>query len=159
MFKFFPVLFVLFIATAFAQQADHAAYCNGRFAFCVKYPKSFGKGKESQNGDGATFISKDKKDELRAYETLAIEGFDKLKQQFKSSTEGLTVTYKTIKADWFVFSGMDGNGSFIYQKTAKKKIEYYGDAGTPVFQTVRIKYPAEQQKNYEGYCKGIAKSF
>ena len=157
--KFLFLFFLAFITTAFAQQDDYTTYCNSRFAFCIKYPKSFGKGKESDNGDGAIFNSKDKKAEIRSYGSLALEDFDKLEQRFKLATEGITVTYKTMKADWFVFSGTDNAGNIIYQKTVKKKIAYFGDAGTPVFQTVRIKYPAEQQKNYEGYCGVMAKSF
>ncbi len=153
------LLFLFFVAVSFKPQDDYATYCNSRFAFCIKYPKGFGKGKESQNADGATFTSKDGKAEIRAYGSLAIEGFDKLDQQFKSATEGVTLTYKTVKADWFVFSGTDGSGNFIYQKIVKKKIEYYGNKGTAVFQTVRIKYPAGQQKNYQEYCKVMAKSF
>lgn len=159
MSRFVFLLFFLFTGAAFKPQEDYSSYCNARFSFCVKYPKSFQKGKEADNGDGAVFTSKDKKTEIRGYGSLAIEDFDKLEQRFRLATEKLTVTYKTMKGDWFVFSGTDGSGNIVYQKTAKKKIDYSGDAGTPVFQTLRIKYPADQQKNYEGYCKVIAKSF
>lgn len=151
-------MFLVFIA-AFKPQDDYATYCNGKFGFCIKYPKSFGKPKESGSGDGATFTSKDKKAELRAWGNLAVEDLDKLEQQLDEATQNLNVTYKVVKDTWFVVSGTDSSGAVVYRKTVKKKIDFNGDAGTPVFQTVRIKYPATQQKNYEGYCKVIARSF
>lgn len=159
MYKSVFLLALIFTGAAFTPQDDYSSYCNARFSFCIKYPKAFQKGKEADNGDGAVFTSKDKKTEIRGYGSLAVEDFDKLEQRFKLATETLTVTYKTMKADWFVFSGTDGSGNIIYQKTVKKKIDYFGDAGTPVFQTLRISYPAEQQKNYGEYCRVIAKSF
>lgn len=152
-------LLIFLFTVAFKPQDDYATYCNGKFGFCVKYPKTFGKGEESGGGDGAVFTSKDKKAEIRAYGRLAIEGLDKLNQEYGFATEKINVTYKAVKEGWFVFSGTDGSGAFVYQKTVKKKIDYYGDKATPVFQTLRIRYPAAQQKNYEGYCKVIAKSF
>lgn len=153
------LLFFLFIGAAFKPQDDYATYCNGKFGFCIKYPKTFGKGEESGSGDGATFTSKDKKAEIRAWGNLAVEDLDKLEQQLAYATQNLNVTYKVVKDSWFVVSGTDSSGAVVYRKTVKKKIDYNGDKATPVFQTVRLSYPAAQQKNYEGYCKVIAKSF
>jgi hypothetical protein len=70
----------------------------------------------------------------------------------------MQLTYKKITKDWFVFSGVDKAGRIVYRKTVKKKINYMGDAGAAVFQTLMITYPASQNKLYAPYCSVIAKS-
>ena len=120
MSKPFFLLFFIFVTIAFRQSDDYATYCNGKFGFCIKYPKSFHKNEDSPSGDGAFISSKDKKAEIWAYGSLAIEGLDKLSQEFGFATENITVTYKAMKDDWFVFSGTDSTGDFIYQKRAKR---------------------------------------
>jgi hypothetical protein len=70
----------------------------------------------------------------------------------------IQLTYKKITKDWFVFSGVDKAGKIVYRKTVKKKINYMGDEGVAVFQTLMITYPASQNKLYAPYCSVIAKS-
>jgi len=158
MTKYFILIFISLICFAFKSGDDYQTYCNGKFNFCVKYPKSLQLQEKSENGDGAFFISADKKAQVWAYGRLAIENLDKLEQEFTFASENIKVTYQVKKATWFVFSGVDAKGNFIYQKTVKKNIEFYGDKGTPVFQTVRLSYPPNQKKQYDDYCKLIAKS-
>ena len=153
--KLFLLLTTLF---AFRTVEDDKNYCNERFHFCIKYPSSFKLKEEAANGDGAIFVSADKKAEIRAYGSLAIEGMDQLEHEFKQASGDVKVTYQAKKANWFVFSGTDKKGNLIYQKTAKKNIDYLGDKNTPVFQTIRLIYPPEQKDQYNACCTVIAKS-
>jgi hypothetical protein len=79
-------------------------------------------------------------------------------QHFNTATEDFKLSYRIIKKDWYIFSAADSKGNIIYQKTIKKKIDYMGEKNTYVFETLRISYPANQSKQYEAYCKLIAKS-
>jgi hypothetical protein len=153
------VLFSL-LAFAFRTAEDYKNYCNEQYNFCIKYPKTFKFKSKADNGDGAIFISSDKKAEIRAYGSRVIEGLDDLDQEFNSSTEAIKVTYQLKKQNWFVFSGIDKKGILIYQKTIVTNVsDYYdGDKEMPVFQTIRFTYPQNQKDQYNAYCAVIAKS-
>lgn len=141
-------------------------YCNARFQFCITYPANFNGQGESGNGDGQTFISKDEKATIVAWGELQFDDEDQpsrgsLDAMMKSYLKDFKVTYKVKKPTYFILSGTDKNGNFIYQKTALKKINYAGSekgADTEVFQTIRITYPASQQTQYAAYCAYIAKA-
>lgn len=151
-------LIFCFILVAYSCKPQYIQYCNPRFNFCILYPSDFIKLPESENGDGRIFISKDKKTEIRMYGKLAIEDFDKLSQEFTSATSDIQLTYKMIKGTAFIFSGMDANGNIVYVKTVKKNIDYMGEKNITVFLTLMIRYPRAQNKQYDAYCKQIAKS-
>jgi hypothetical protein len=155
------LLLFLFVIVCFAFQSneEYITYCNDKYDYCIKYPTSFSMQEKSENGDGAFFISADKQAQVWAFGHLAIEDFDKLEQEYKITSDKIKVTYQVKRPTWFVFSGVDEKGNFIYQKTVKKTIEFYGDKNTPVFQTLRIAYPPDQKKQYDRYCKIIAGSF
>ena len=159
MLKIIFVLVSISYSLSIQNKEEYLEYCNDSFGFCIKYPKDFLKQPESGNRDGTTFLSKDKFSKIWAYGRLAIEGLDEIKQEFDIATEGIKLTYKVIGDNWFIFSGVNSNGVIIYQKTCKKKIEYFGSTDTYAFQTLRISYPLNQKKQYESYCKLIAKSF
>lgn len=138
-------------------------YCNGRFQFCITYPANFKGQGESGNGDGQTFIAADKKATILAWGELRFDDEDQpsrasLDAMMKSYLSDFKVTYKVKKPGYFILSGTDKDGNFIYQKTALKKISYAGSADTQVFQTIRITYPAAQQAQYAAYCSYIAKA-
>lgn len=156
--KCFILLFIASVCFAFKSNDDYQTYCNGKFSFCVSYPKRFQLQEESQSGDGAFFLSPDKKAEIRTYGRLAIEDLDKLEQEFAFAAKKIKVTYQVKKKTWFIFSGVDEKGNLVYQKTVKKNIVFFGDKGTPVFQTLHLRYPASQKQQYDAYCKVIAKS-
>ena len=149
---------IFFILVSFSFKEAYKVYCNPRFNFCIKYPSDFIKQPESENRDGRIFISKDKRCEIRMFGSLAIEDFDRLDQEFTTQTIDVHLSYKMIKENWFIFSGVDSKRNIIYQKTVKKKIDYMGDKNTYVFQTLYISYPNNQAKVYESYCKLITKS-
>lgn len=158
MIKIILLLASITYSQSIQDKGEYKKYCNERFGFCIQYPKDFVKQPESENGDGTTFISKDKKSTIWAYGRLAIEGLDEVKQEFEMATKDIKLTYKVIGTNWFVFSGTDTKGAILYQRTSKKKIDYLGTPDTYVFQTIRISYPADQNKQYEAYCKLIGKS-
>lgn len=153
------LLTLLLILTSFTKDEGLLTYCNARFAFCIEYPKSFNKLPPSENGDGLIFLSQDKQTEIRAFGSLAIENYDRLKQVFSLSANDIKLTYKMITEEWFVFSGITRDGKIIYQKTRRRKIKYMGEPGTFVFQTLMITYPSSQRKIYEEYCLQVAGSF
>ena len=156
---FTTICFALIGCLSFTTNSNYSEYCNSRFQFCIDYPKDLlGQG-ESENGDGQLFMSKDKQTEVRAYGMMAIEEFDKLSQQYESAIKDLTVSYKVIKSNWFIFSGTDKKGNIVYRKTVKKKLDDYMNGGAQdVFQTLMISYPVSQKKLYDPYCAKIAKS-
>ena len=136
-------------------------YCNDRFSFCVQHPSAFIGDGESGNGDGQLFLSEDKQAEIRAYGELALEEVNEnLSDVYTSATRHLQVSYKVVKPEWFVISGLDEKGKIVYRKTVKKKIRYMGGEkeDTSVYQTLMITYPKSKQSLYGSYCGVISKS-
>jgi hypothetical protein len=158
---FFAALVLHFLTPGFAQN-NLKEYCNDRFSFCIQYLDGFiGQG-ESENSDGQRFLSKDKQAEITSYGMLVLEGVnDDLNEQFKQASEGINVTYKVVKPEWFILSGTDSKGNIIYRKTTLKKISYLNEEKpeTKVLQTLTITYRASQQKLYGSYCNVVAKGF
>jgi hypothetical protein len=152
----------LFFALVVFQDSDLQEYCNDRFGFCASYPKVFTGQGEAENGDGQVFLANDKQAEIRAYGMLVVEGVNEnIQDEFDMGVENLQVSYKVVKPDWFVVSGLNKDGRIVYRKTVKRKIRYQpGDeATTLVYQTLMITYPKSQQAQYGSYCKVIAKAF
>jgi hypothetical protein len=133
-------------------------YCNARFDFCVEYPASFVSMPPPANNDGLTFLSTDKKTKIPAFGSLAVEDFDRIDQEFTIAISNINLTYKKVSKDWFIFSGLSKQGEIVYRKTVRKKINYKGDQGVYVFQTLMIIYPAVQNNIYQTYCIKISKS-
>ncbi|PZR41035.1 MAG: hypothetical protein DI538_02265 [Azospira oryzae] len=153
-------LLFVFLLTGF-QSRPMKEYCNERYAFCVPYPDAFTGQGESGNGDGQTFLSKDKQAEILAYGEMAIEEIsENLTDVYQNAASHLNVSYKVVKPDWFVISGLNKEGKIVYRKTVKKKIHYAGDENedTFIYQTLMITYPQSQQRIYGSYCGLISKS-
>ena len=141
-----------------SNATDHQ-YCNDRFSFCISYPDGFRKQlPEPENGDGARFLSKDKRAEISTFGSLATEPFDELQEELKTATEDIQVAYRVVRGNWFIISGFDKDRKVVYRKTVKKKITYFGTKDTEVFQTLEIRYPADQAKEYASYCGQVARS-
>jgi hypothetical protein len=153
------LLAILFVSlTSYSNGKKYDKYCNARFSFCIEYPRHFKSEPPPENGDGLTFISPDKQAKVLAFGSLAVEGFDQIEQKFKISTEDISLTYKVKHKDWFVFSGKTKDNKVVYRKTRKIKINYFGQPGTFVFQTLMIEYPFAQATIYESYCLTISES-
>jgi len=126
--------------------------------FCVEYPANFIRLPPPENGDGLSFQSADKKTEIRAFGSVAIEDFDKLSQEYALPTNDIKMTYKKIYKNWFIICGITSQGKVMYRKTCKRKVNYMGQPGTLVFQTLMIEYPKSQVGLYKSYCAMIAES-
>jgi hypothetical protein len=123
----------LIIQFSAVSQTDLKEYCNDRFSFCIKHPTATIPQGEAGNGDGQRFLSKDKQTEIAVYGMLVLEEVnDDFNEQFQQAGEGLTVTYKVFKANWFIVSGTDKKGNIVYRKTVLKKIRYMSEK-TPKF--------------------------
>jgi hypothetical protein len=141
-------------------------YCNERFRFCMEYPDGFKADGESANGDGQTFSALKGAAKIWAYAHLALDPRDldenndpdPLKHEFKTSTEGIKLAYKVMRPDYYIFSGANSNGDIVYCKTARHKINYMGNPGSEVLQSIMIIYPAAEQEKYKDYCTYIAGS-
>jgi hypothetical protein len=142
-------------AHAVRDSDDYRTYYNSRFAFYISYPANvFTPQGESDNGDGQRFVSKDGRAEMTASginnaldETLA----DWYAEASRSTAEHphRVVTYKTMKANWFVVSGHEGERLF-YQKTMLKN---------NIFKTFRIEYDRALKSKYDPITARMAGSF
>jgi hypothetical protein len=131
-----------------AQRAVYKTYTNARYGYSIAYPSNLlvPQG-EADNGDGQAFRSRDGAAELRVYGSQNLGGG--LAGAYTEAQSGKTVTYKTMKGNWFVVSGRD-NGKIFYQKTMFK-----GD----VFKTFIIEYDEAQKSVYDAVTVRIARSF
>ncbi|OBU88223.1 hypothetical protein [Chromobacterium subtsugae] len=166
-----PTIVLLAIGALFwkSQQPTHKAsppaeaarihylnYANVRFPFSIPYPKGLLiPGEEPDNGDGLAFTSPDGQTVMTASginnandDTLQSEYRDDLKRPSESG-QPRKVAFKTIKKDWFVISGTEGDKIF-YQKT------YLVD---DQFMTFDIRYPASQRAKWDPIVAHISKQF
>lgn len=155
------LLTTLLITSSSFQNKPLTEYCNGRFGYCINYPAALIPQGEAANADGQTFLSKDKQTVVTTYGMLALEEVnDNLQENFALETKNIQVTYKVIKANSYLFSGLNKEGKIVYQKSVLKKIAYMGEEKeeTLAWQTLSITYPKAQQATYGSYCSVIAKS-
>jgi hypothetical protein len=133
---------------------DWQTYTNVRFAYSLCYPDDLLAAQgESENGDGQKFLSKDGKAQLLAYGSYNVldQRLDDLYTADTKSAEaeGLRVSYKLRKPDFFVFSG-SGSGKVRYQKTA-----LVGDT----FKTFRLDYPEAAKADYDPVAEKMSVCF
>lgn len=155
--KFLIIAFYLIILYP-KGETEYYSYCNARFSFCIEYPSTFIRLPPPENGDGLIFQSVDKKTEIRAFGSLAVEDFDKLSQEYALATSDIKVTYKKNSKNWFIIAGITDQGKVLYRKTCKRKVDYMGQPSTSVFQTLMIEYPKSQEEFYKNYCEKIVES-
>lgn len=151
------VVAVLFFSWATHAQERHQyrTYHNVRFDYSISYPVGilFPQG-ESVNGDGQRFLSKDGRTELLVYGSYnSLE--QTLNEVLTEASERLpdhpnrVVTYKVLRGDWFVVSGIE-NGRIFYQKTMLRN---------STFKTFRIEYDESQKQTFNPITAFIARSF
>lgn len=142
------------------KKSKYQTYCNERFNFCIDYPSKFIPQGESYNGDGQSFMSEDNKTAIVAYGNLAVTDVsDNINKVYNTAIIDDNITYKILKRNYFIISGYDKNGNIFYRKTVSKKINYFGNENTEIFQTLMISYPENQKNVYAEYCQKISKSF
>ena len=155
------LLSLIFGLTAFtaisrkaAAQAGYRTYHNARFDYSVSYPaKILIPQGEAANGDGQKFLSKDGRTEMLVYgsnnsldQTLREVYHEEISHEAHPNR---TVTYRVLRADWFVVSGME-NGRVFYQKTMLR-----GSA----FKTFRIEYDKTQRHTFDSITAYVSRSF
>ena len=136
--------------TVLAQNI-YRTYANARFKYSISYPADLliPQG-EAENGDGQVFREKSSSVEMRVYggynvsnETLRSRYAELIRKWNKG------ITYKVIRRDWFVVSGLV-NGKIHYHKTILR-----GD----IFKTFEIEYDAVRGSTYNDVTDRIARSF
>ncbi|WP_295391729.1 hypothetical protein [uncultured Thiodictyon sp.] len=152
-------LLLIFVFTVLSQVvlADHYnTYQNARFGYSIDYPAGilYPQG-EADNGDGQKFLTKDADASLLVYgsnnaleQTLEDVYLDAARSGSTDSPKKV-VTYKAMKRDWFVVSGVDGERVF-YQKTIL--------AGDQFF-TFILEYPAGKKSIFDPIIKRVSASF
>lgn len=122
----------------YASADDYALYVNGRFGYCVKYPKFFKKsGRQSQNGDGIKMAGKGAKLLIwGSYNVIYDNGKDyqKFLRKYKEKMSAIKVSKKSLyyekrgkKNVTFCYSYFVHGGNVNIQLTCKKnKKKYFG---------------------------------
>ena len=135
------VCVAMFVVAPTLAQDEYETYFNSRFDYSISYPAQLLKPQgESTNGDGQRFLSQDGRCELLVYGSNNVLN-DSLRQVYdeeisrNSKHPHRVVSYRVLKADWFVVSGTDGERVF-YRKTLLKN---------GVFKTFSIEYDKNQK--------------
>jgi hypothetical protein len=132
-----------------AEQKDFDSYCNGRFGFCVDYPKHFTIGPEPVNRDGRRFY------DPKGFLVIAAGHFNALDNTLEQEMQDAIldsfdmVNEQTTGANWFILSGHRGSNN-IYVKTFVDK---------NVISTLHIRYPRQYASEYKETILMISSSF
>ena len=142
------------VTAAKVHPSDMDGYSNGRYGYTVDYPKSLVAKGESDNGDGQSFESRDKKFKMAVwgqYNALENSVSAECEEGIKSEQKDhpFTPSYKAIKNTWYVFSGIVGS-TIIYQKAILQD---------DIFKTLRLEYPVAQKEALDPFVKRIIASF
>jgi hypothetical protein len=131
-----------------AQRAVYRTYTNARYGYSIAYPAHLLTPQgEADNGDGQIFRSRDGQAEMRVYGSQDLGGG--LAAAYAEAQDGKNVVYKTMKRNWFVVSGYNGEKIF-YQKTMIRGGE---------LKTFTIEYDESQKSTYDAVTARIARSF
>ena len=150
-----PLCLVTFALTEGYVQNNYRIYHNARFSYSIAYPVDIliPQG-EAANGDGQKFLSRDGRTEMLVYGSN--NSLDQtIKQVYEEEITGSSehqarvVTYKVLRADWFVVSGIE-NGRIFYHKTMLR---------SGVFKTFQIEYDESEKQVFNPIAAKIAASF
>lgn len=129
-------------------------YTSARFGFTLNYPENkFVTKILSDNGDGITLYNTDQSLELKAYGSWY---GDNIREIYRdelgwAKEAGQKVTYKVLKKNWFVLSGIDRKKQTIfYLKT------YFKEGKSMSF---RLEYPTRDKEKYNSLVSTISKNF
>ena len=149
------------VSNARADKIEYGKYCNGRFGYCVEYPKAVMYPQpESENGDGRVFKNKNGDEVLRVFGRIPedVDGAPiSLEQQYDLDIQGgeepegsrFTLTYQKLGKDFFVLSGYS-NGTVFYQKTIMKN----GN-----FAYAILRYDEAQKEQFAAFSEKLFRSF
>ena len=128
------------------ENVSYKTYINDRFGYRIDYPSLLKVSKKADNNDGCSF----------SYGGLTITVFGIYNTLFRSVNEQYqedqkpTDTYKVIRNDWFVRSGVDDKGYIYYQKSMLKNDIWY---------TVILEYPKSMKEDLEKVVNRVILSF
>jgi hypothetical protein len=133
-----------------ATDSGSDLYKNGRYGFSIPRPQSLIAQRESENGDGIEFNSKDGKARLTAYgmNNGTGETTSQLYQEAIKNVHG-TLGYTRLADTWFVVTWQDGE-TLTYEKMF---------VGPGSYNAFTFTFPKAQQAEYDDTVKTLAKSF
>jgi hypothetical protein len=133
----------------------YKTYVNARYNYSISYPEGIliPQG-EADNGDGQKFLSKDGRAELRVFGFQSLDGsladaYQAAQLYRKEESARHVVTYKVLRKDWFVVSGL-ADGRIFYLKTFLKG---------PVFKSLVFEYDESQKAAFDPVTTRISHSF
>jgi len=129
-------------------------YTNERFGFTLSYPANqFVIKNLSDNGDGITLYNADRSLELRAYGSWYGDNIREVyyEELGWAKDAGQKVTYKVLKKNWFVLSGIDRKKQTIFYKKT------YFRAGKST--SFRLEYLIRDKEKYNSLVSAISKNF
>lgn len=149
-------LMICFCADRSKSQEKYSTYTNDRYSYSISYPTGLliPQG-EADNGDGQKFLSRDGQATMIVYgsnNALGQSLLDLYNEQLQAKGENSwkpTVTYKVLRANWFVVSGREGDRIF-YQKTVLRE---------GAFKTFRIEYDKALAAVFDQVTKRVVASF
>ena len=146
------VLGALLLTTP-AMAADWQRYQNPRYAFGIDIPANFFLLRESDNGDGAIFNSRDGRVVMRAYGGHVVEAdFEaEVKAAMKSAkSDGWMLSYQRVTPDWASYSG-SRNGQVLYTRAV-------ATCGGSQYVGFELVYPVDQFKAYDAIIQHLIDS-
>lgn len=125
---------------------SYSTYYNNRFGYKIDYPSVLQITNVPDNDDGRTF----------SYGGLTITVFgiynalfSSVQEQFKMNLKP-TDTYKVVKNNWYVRSGINSNGYIYYEKSILKNDIWY---------TVILEYPESMKEELDDVVTKVVNSF
>lgn len=130
------------LAAAALVAAAHVldgTYRNDRFGFVVRYPKAhLVPQPEADNGDGRAFRQRGGRGIVLAYGSFMPEDQTDLMRAIEREAGG-KITYRVVRANWFVLSGHRAKGQDFYHKAVRETgawwnlVFTYDKAAAPTF--------------------------
>ena len=131
---------------------EYVLYMNPRFNFNLLIPKSFEANPPSENGDGQSFSSQRSETTILAYGGYNVDN-NSLTQEMNaiiSYRPKCNFTYKYVKNDFFILSGIEGN-EILYIKSIYNRAENS-------FISVHIRYPLARKDEMNDLVTTISQS-
>ncbi|MDK2010986.1 MULTISPECIES: hypothetical protein [unclassified Deinococcus] len=148
-----------FLLLGIASTAEAASYCNSRYSYCINVPAAmYGQG-ESDSGDGQVFMNRSATVTLTVWGAWNVPDLPSFEDEYREASRGWpsapgrparVVTYKVMKPDFFVVSGIEG-GKVFYQRTIKS-------AKNASMATYLLQY-RDGDKTAQSYIKALTAGF
>ncbi len=135
-------------------RARYKHYSNNRFGFILTYPSDkFPTKILSDNGDGITLYNADRSLELKAYGSWYGDNINEIYRDELGweKDSGQEATYKVLRRNWFVISGIDKRKQKIFY------LKTYFKAGKSI--SFRIVYPIRDKRKYDSLISTINNNF